>query len=114
VQVIELSGYTEDEKMQIARKFLEPEVHANCAIPENAVQLADSALDCIIKHYCRESGVRSLKKQLEKVFRKVALQLASSKELTVRFPLLFSSLSSMDLAVGCIHFWTDCRAQGTI
>ena len=83
-QVIQLSGYTEDEKRHIARLYLEKEVRASCAIPEGAVQLTDAALDVMIKQYCRESGVRNLKKQLEKTFRKVALKLATSEHLHVR------------------------------
>jgi ATP-dependent Lon protease len=82
--VIELSGYTEDEKRHIARLYLEREVRKACAIPEGAVELSDGALDVIIKQYCRESGVRNLKKQLEKVFRKAALALATSDHVTVR------------------------------
>jgi Lon-like ATP-dependent protease len=94
VQVIELSGYTEHEKMHIARKYLEPEVLKNCSIPDNAVQLTDSALDTMVKQYCRESGVRGLKKQLEKVYRKAALKLATSEYLTVCFSLLSCSPKS--------------------
>jgi ATP-dependent Lon protease len=84
MQVIELSGYTEHEKMQISRKYLEPQVRNSCAIPEGSVELTDGALDMLIKQYCRESGVRNLKKQLEKVFRKIALVLATSDQVTVR------------------------------
>ena len=91
MQVIELSGYTEDEKTHIARLYLEKEVRAGCAIPEGAVELTDGALDTIIKQYCRESGVRNLKKQLEKVFRKAALSLATSDQVTVRSHVATSS-----------------------
>lgn len=84
MQVIQLSGYTEDEKRHIARLYLEKEVRAGCAIPENSVELTDGALDVVIKQYCRESGVRNLKKQLEKAYRKVALKLATSEHLRVR------------------------------
>jgi ATPase family associated with various cellular activities (AAA) len=83
-QVIQLSGYTEDEKRHIARLYLEKEVRKSTAIPDGAVQLTDAALDTVIKQYCRESGVRSLKKHLEKLFRKVALTLATSNQVTVR------------------------------
>lgn len=84
VQIIEVSGYTAFEKTHIARSYLEPTVRKACAIPEGAVELTDSALAVLIESYCRESGVRNLKKQLEKVYRKVALRLATSEQLEVR------------------------------
>ena len=84
MQTIQLSGYTEMEKRHIARRYLEKEVRKGCAIPEGSVELTDGALDVIIQQYSRESGVRGLKKQLEKVFRKVALALATSEHVTVR------------------------------
>lgn len=82
--MIELSGYTAHEKTRIAREYLEKEVRGSCAIPEGSVQLTDGALECLIQQYCRESGVRNLKKQLEKVYRKSAMTLATSDKLEVR------------------------------
>ena len=102
LQVIQLSGYTEHEKQHIARLYLEKEVRKNCAIPEGSVELTDKALDVLIKQYCRESGVRSLKKHLEKVFRKVALKLATSDQVTVRSKCW----------VLCLHAaWPTCEAS---
>jgi ATP-dependent Lon protease len=84
VQVIELSGYTWHEKLHIARKYLEKQVRSSCAIPDGSVELTDDAMSTIIQQYCRESGVRNLKKQLEKVYRKAAKQLAMSDKIEVR------------------------------
>lgn len=81
--MIELSGYTAHEKTHIAREYLEKEVRGNCAIPEDSVELTDGALETLIQQYCRESGVRNLKKQLEKVYRKAAMTLAVSDKLEV-------------------------------
>lgn len=91
--MIELSGYTGHEKTHIAREYLEKEVRGNCAIPEGSVELTDGALECLIQQYCRESGVRNLKKQLEKVYRKSAMTLATSDKLEVRFAVLPRNLS---------------------
>jgi ATP-dependent Lon protease len=87
VQVIELSGYTWHEKIHIARNYLEKQVRSDCAIPEGSVDLTDDAMSTIIQQYCRESGVRNLKKQLEKVYRKAALHLATSQAIEVGFHL---------------------------
>jgi ATP-dependent Lon protease len=83
LQVIELSGYTWHEKIHIARNYLEKQVRSDCAIPEGSVDLTDDAMSTIIQQYCRESGVRNLKKQLEKVYRKAALHLATSQAIDV-------------------------------
>lgn len=69
--------------MHIARKYLEKQVRADCAIPEGSVDFTDDAMSTIIQQYCRESGVRSLKKQLEKVYRKAAKKLATSDNIEV-------------------------------
>lgn len=92
MQVIELSGYTWHEKLHIARKYLEKQVRTDCAIPEGSVDFTDDAMSTIIQQYCRESGVRNLKKQLEKVYRKAAKKLATSDNIEVRL-LLSADLS---------------------
>ena len=78
MEVIRLSGYASDEKRAITRRYLEPQAAKDAGIPEGSASLSDEAVELLIDEYCREAGVRNLKKQLEKIYRKVALQLVKS------------------------------------
>jgi len=75
MEVIELSGYVADEKLAIADRYLAPTAKELSGLKEVDVQLEESAIMELINKYCRESGVRNLKKQIEKVFRKSALKI---------------------------------------
>ncbi|KAI9732656.1 MAG: ATP-dependent Lon protease pim1 [Cirrosporium novae-zelandiae] len=75
MEVIELSGYVADEKMAIAEKYLAPQAKDLSGLKDVDVTLTKDALEELIKSYCRESGVRNLKKQIEKVYRKSALKI---------------------------------------
>ncbi|KAL4437435.1 hypothetical protein ABPG75_004574 [Micractinium tetrahymenae] len=75
MEVIRLSGYIFDEKVAIARTYLEPQARTDAGVPEGAIKVTDAALAALVDDYAREAGVRNLKKQLEKIYRKAALQL---------------------------------------
>ncbi|RID56853.1 hypothetical protein BRARA_F00274 [Brassica rapa] len=75
MEVIELAGYTADEKMHIARDYLVKIVQRKCGMKPEQVDVSDAALLSLIENYCREAGVRNLQKQIEKIFRKIALKL---------------------------------------
>ena len=75
MEVIEVGGYTGDEKVSIARTYLEPQARGTSGVPEGAVRLDDDALRMLVDEYAREAGVRSLKKLMEKVYRKAAFKL---------------------------------------
>lgn len=75
MEVIRLSGYVADEKMAIAEKYLAPQAQDLAGLKDADVKLTDEAIEELIKSYCRESGVRNLKKQIEKVYRKSALKI---------------------------------------
>ncbi|KAI1099909.1 ATP-dependent protease La [Jackrogersella minutella] len=75
MEVIRLSGYVSDEKKAIADKYLAPAAKDLAGLKGADVKLSDEAIDELIKSYCRESGVRNLKKQIEKVYRKSALKI---------------------------------------
>jgi ATP-dependent Lon protease len=77
MEVIEISGYTFEEKAAIAAKYLEPMARDSAGLKDANVKLLPEAIDVLIKQYCRESGVRNLKKKIEKVYRKVALKIVS-------------------------------------
>jgi ATP-dependent Lon protease len=75
MEMIELSGYVADEKMAIAERYLGPAAKELAGLKDVDVELSKGAIEELIKSYCRESGVRNLKKQIEKVYRKSALKI---------------------------------------
>jgi len=76
MEIIQLAGYTEFEKMQIAKRYLVPKQRKANGLRETQVQLADPALKQIIVDYTREAGVRNLEREIGTVFRKVARKIA--------------------------------------
>ena len=83
MELIELNGYCTEEKIEIARKHLIKKAKENNGLKEHKdVKMSKAAIEYIIEHYTRESGVRGLEKQLEKVFRKIALDIARNSEST--------------------------------
>lgn len=75
MEMIELSGYVADEKKAIADRYLAPQAKELSGLKDVDVKLDPSAIEELINKYCRESGVRNLKKQIEKVYRKSALKI---------------------------------------
>ncbi|EIE24366.1 ATP-dependent protease La [Coccomyxa subellipsoidea C-169] len=75
MEVIRIPGYIADEKVHIARQYLEPQSMRESGVPEAAASISDAAMHTLIHEYARESGVRNLKKLLEKIYRKVAFKL---------------------------------------
>ncbi|KAM5470873.1 ATP-dependent Lon protease pim1 [Microsporum audouinii] len=75
MELIELSGYVADEKMAIAERYLAPAAKEVSGLKQVDVTLEKEGIEELIKSYCRESGVRNLKKQIEKVYRKAALKI---------------------------------------
>jgi ATP-dependent Lon protease len=67
MEVMEVSGYVSEEKAVIADKYLAPQAKEASGLKNADVVLAADAIDNLIKYYCRESGVRNLKKHIEKV-----------------------------------------------
>ena len=79
MEVIRLSGYTEDEKTNIAIKYLLPKQMGNNGVRDEELRVDESAIRDIVRYYTREAGVRSLERELSKICRKVVkgLQLKS-------------------------------------
>ncbi|KAK9452584.1 Lon protease C-terminal proteolytic domain-containing protein [Dipodascopsis uninucleata] len=75
MEVIEVSGYIAEEKKAIALKYLAPQARKQSGLENVDVELTSDAVDTLIRNYCRESGVRNLKQQIEKVYRKSAYQI---------------------------------------
>ena len=74
MEVIQLSGYIAEEKAAIASKYLAPSARIASGLDNVNVNLSPDAVDTLIRNYCRESGVRNLKKHIDKIFRKAGYQ----------------------------------------
>lgn len=79
MELIEMSGYVAEEKVAIARQYLIPQAMNDCGLTEKQINITEDALNMLIRSYCRESGVRNLQKQIEKVIRKVAFRLVKKE-----------------------------------
>ncbi|XP_035667677.1 lon protease homolog, mitochondrial-like [Branchiostoma floridae] len=77
MEMIDVSGYVAQEKLAIAEKYLVPKARLDAGVSEEKVSLDEDAISALIKSYCRESGVRNLEKQIQKVFRKAAYKLVN-------------------------------------
>jgi ATP-dependent Lon protease len=71
MEVIRLAGYTEDEKLNIAQRYLFPKQQKNNGVKDHEMELTESAIRGIIRYYTREAGVRSLEREISKICRKV-------------------------------------------
>ena len=71
MEIIRISGYTEDEKVEIAKRHLIPKQIKDNGLSENEISFSDEALRFIIQRYTRESGVRNIERELSKIARKV-------------------------------------------
>ncbi len=81
MEVIRLEGYTEDEKLNIAKRYLVEKQMTNNGLSESEVSIEDSVILDIIRYYTREAGVRGLEREIAKICRKVTKQLVMSAEL---------------------------------
>ncbi len=86
MEIIRLSGYTEDEKIQIAKRHLMPKIFAENAVKPEELFISDEAIRDIIRYYTREAGVRNLERELTNIARKAIKNLLlnqSSDKVTV-------------------------------
>jgi ATP-dependent Lon protease len=83
MDVIQLSGYTEDEKLGIARKYLVPKQLEAHGLTAEQLQIGDEALRVVIREYTREAGVRNLERRIADLCRKAAREIAEDKSETV-------------------------------
>jgi ATP-dependent Lon protease len=79
MEVIRLSGYTEDEKVSIAQRYLLPKQKKNNGLRDGEVEVTEQAIRDIIRYYTREAGVRSLEREVSKICRKVVKMLLLKK-----------------------------------
>ena len=79
MEVIRLPGYTEDEKVEIAKNYLMPKQMENNGLKGDELQISDAALRDIVRYYTREAGVRSIEREIAKICRKVVKEVVLNK-----------------------------------
>src|SRR5262245_22849600 len=84
MEIIQLAGYSEDEKLPIARRYLVPRQIEENGLAADQLDLDDGAIRRIITNYTREAGVRSLERRIGAVARKIAARIASGSTDPVR------------------------------
>src|SRR6266581_2070548 len=80
MEVIRLSGYTEDEKMNIGIKYLLPKQMKNAGLKDGELSVSETAIRDIVRYFTREAGVRALERELSKICRKAVKQLLTEKQ----------------------------------
>jgi len=80
MEVIRIPGYTEDEKINIANKFLLPKQIKQNGIKDGEFELSDGTIKEVIRNYTRESGVRNLEREISKITRKVVKKVVNNEE----------------------------------
>lgn len=81
MEIIRISGYTEDEKISIAQNYLLVRQMKNNGLKEGELEIKENALRSIVRYYTREAGVRSIDREIAKICRKVVKQILSDKSL---------------------------------
>ena len=87
MEVIRLAGYTEDEKINIANKYLLPKQIKDNGVKEKEMTLSEDIIKEIIRSYTKESGVRNLEREISKVARKVVKKVVTGEEKEVNINL---------------------------
>src|SRR5438309_801904 len=103
MEVIRFDGYTVDEKVAIARGYLWPRQREPAGLREDEVTITDELLQTIVSDYTREAGVRQLERELGKLLRKVATQIASGD---AEAPIVLD-LDGVRDALGRQRFWQE-------
>jgi ATP-dependent Lon protease len=91
MEIIQLAGYTEEEKLQIAKRYLVPRQIERAGLRRSQISFSDAGLRAIVAEYTREAGVRNLEREIGAACRKVALQVAEGtleRKVTVTEPRL--------------------------
>ncbi len=102
MEIIRISGYTEEEKLQIAKKYLVPKQLKEHGLDSDNLKLSDSTLREIINKYTRESGVRELERQIASVCRKAATRIVEEKVESVRI-----NTTNLNKALGVAKYRHD-------
>ncbi|MGK4004093.1 endopeptidase La [Sorangium sp. So ce1036] len=112
LEVIELSGYTPDEKVAIARSHLLPKQLEEHAIEAEALSVTDEALAAIVRDYTREAGVRQLGRELKKLCRAIALEIARAAD--GKIPRVVIEPRHLDNYLGKVRFFSDVAERTSV
>ncbi len=107
MEIIQLAGYTEEEKLQIAKRYLVPRQIERSGLKRSQVSFSDTGLKAIVSDYTREAGVRNLEREIGAVCRKVALQVAEG---TLERKLAVTAPKVREL-LGRARFQTDTKRR---
>jgi ATP-dependent Lon protease len=107
MEVIQLAGYTEDEKLEIAKRYLVPRQIERNGLRRSQIAFTDGALRAIISDYTREAGVRNLEREIGTICRKIARQVAEGK---VNRRITISEKRAREL-LGRRRFFTETRRR---
>ncbi len=102
MEVIHIAGYVQQEKVEIAKRYLIPKQLREHGFQENELEFTDDAIRLIIEKYAREAGVRNLEKQIQKIIRKAALKQAENEE-----PDLYIEKDDVEDLLGKPVFYTE-------
>lgn len=106
MELIEVSGYLAEEKVEIARRHLVPKVLENIGMDKKGIKVDKQAIEKIIENYTRESGVRELDKKITKLLRKITLEYVRGGEPTTNV-----KKDDVEKYLGCVEYTRD-KYQG--
>jgi ATP-dependent Lon protease len=110
MEMIHVAGYTHEEKRQIARNYLIPEVLEEHGLTKDMIEITPEGLDKVIEAYTREAGVRSLKRELASVARWVAKEIASDK----RKPPVTVDPEMVEEIRGPVHYFKEVAERTSV
>ncbi|MES2644786.1 MAG: endopeptidase La, partial [Myxococcota bacterium] len=110
MEIIEIPGYTQEEKMKIARQYLLPEALEEHGLTAESLELGDAALRHLVGSYTREAGVRSLKREIAAVARWTAKEVASGKQLGK----LIITPEKIEEIRGPVHFFAEVAERTSV
>ncbi len=110
MEIIEIPGYTQEEKLKIARQYLLPEALEEHGLTTASLEFSDSVLKFLIGSYTREAGVRSLKREIAAVCRWTAKEVASGKQMD---KLLLTN-DKIEEIRGPIHFFAEVAERTSV
>jgi ATP-dependent Lon protease len=106
MELIEVSGYLAEEKVEIARRHLVPKVLENIGMDKKGIKVDKQAIEKIIENYTRESGVRELDKKITKLLRKITLEYVKGAETITNI-----KKDDVEKYLGCVEYTRD-KYQG--
>jgi len=109
MEIIELNGYTEEEKLQIAKRYLVQRQLKSNGLEASQVTITDAALARVIREYTREAGVRSLERQIGALLRNAAVQIAEGKTTHVTF-----DAADVQAVLGASRFESDIASRTSV